>query len=421
MREPPAEFLRRLLTDAIAAVHPAHCLPPHLDAIYPPEDRRGPLTVLAAGKAAAAMAQAVERWWPGPLTGLAVTRYGHRLPTKQIEVLEAAHPEPDAAGVAAAGRLLALARAAGPDDRLVFLLSGGASALLTLPADGITLADKQAVTRALMAAGADIGALNAVRRQLSAIKGGRLAAAAGAPIVTLAISDVVGDEPAVIGSGPTVPDTTSAEDARAVLDRFGVTAPEGVARHLAAQAAAGAQSGSATRGVYRIVAGARNALDAAMDTARAAGVHPVLHSAAVEGDARAIAAQHAHHIRTRLEQDILPRPWLLLSGGELTARVEGDGDGGPNTEYALALAMALKGAGGVHALAADTDGMDGAAGAAGALIAPDTLARADALGLDPAAHLARSDSAGFFRALGDLVETGPTHTNVNDFRAILVA
>ncbi len=415
----PRKTLRLLLDDALAAADPAVCMPPHLESLPP----GAPLIVLGAGKAAAAMAAAVDAGWTGPLRGLVVTRYGHAIPNGRIEIVEAAHPVPDAAGQDAAARLLQIAREAGPDDTVLFLLSGGASALLALPADGLMLEDKQAVTRHLLDAGATIGELNAVRKHLSAIKGGRLAAAVQpARLITWAISDVVNDDPSVIGSGPTVADPTTLTDALAVLKKFAVEPPIRAAACLADPANETPKPDNPVfNGAdYRIIARAQDSLTAAMDRARSKGLHPVLHSAAVEGEARAVAIHHAHQITTRLADDILPRPWVQFSGGEATVTVKGEGRGGPNTEFALALAIALDGAPRVWALAADTDGTDGAAEAAGAIVAPDTLARAAAAGLDPGGALADNDSYSFFESLGDLVMTGPTHTNVNDFRAILV-
>jgi hydroxypyruvate reductase len=411
--------LRLLLDDALAAADPAVCIPPQLESL----PTGAPLIVLGAGKAAAAMAAAVDAGWSGPLRGLVVTRYGHAVPNGRVEVVEAAHPVPDAAGQDAAARLLQMARDAGPDDTILFLLSGGASALLSLPADGLLLEDKQAVTRQLLDGGATIGELNTVRKHLSAIKGGRLAAAAQpAHLMTWAISDVVNDDPSVIGSGPTVADPTTLADALAVLDRFSIEPPVRVAACLADPANETPKQDNPmfSSGDYRIIARAQDSLTAAMDRARSMGLHPVLHSAAAEGEARAVAIHHAHQITTRLADGILPPPWVQFSGGEATVTVTGEGRGGPNTEFALALAIALDGAPGVWALAADTDGTDGAAEAAGAFVAPDTLARAAAAGLDPERALADNDSYSFFDSLGDLVMTGPTHTNVNDFRAILV-
>ena len=394
-------------------------MPPLLASLDP----EAPLVVLGAGKAAATMAAAVEANLTGLLSGLVVTRYGHAVPLQRIDVVEAAHPVPDAAGQDAAARLLQAADEAGPGDTVLFLLSGGASALLALPAHGLTLEDKQAVTRRLLDAGATIGELNTVRKHLSAIKGGRLAAAVHpARLITWAISDVVGDDPAVIGSGPTVGDPSTLADALDVLNRYAIDPPSAIAAHLADPANESPKPDDLPfrDSDYRIVARAQDSLTAAMNQARALGLHPVLHSAGAEGEARALANHHAHQVRTRLSDQILPPPWVQLSGGEATVTVSGQGRGGPNTEFALALAIALDGAPGVWALAADTDGTDGAAEAAGAIVTPDTLIRANAAGLDPAAALADNDSYSFFAALGDLVVTGPTYTNVNDFRAILV-
>ena len=415
----PRETLRRLFDAAVGAADPATCVPPQLASLA----GAAPLIVLGAGKAAAAMAAAVEAHWQGPLQGFVVTRYGHAVPTSRIDVAEAAHPVPDGAGQDAAARLLRIADQAGPDDTVLLLLSGGASALLALPADGLSLEDKQAVTRRLLDAGASIGELNTVRKHLSAIKGGRLAAAVHpARLVTWAISDVVGDDPSVIGSGPTVSDPSTLADAVAVLRQYAIDPPAAVAAHLADPANETPKPGEPVfqDSDYRVIARASGALTAAMDQARSQDLHPILHSVGVEGEARAVAAHHAHQVTTRLAQDILLPPWVQFSGGETTVTVSGNGRGGPNTEFALALAMALDGAPGVWALAADTDGTDGTAEAAGAFVTPDTLARAAAAGLDPAAALADNDSHSFFEALGDLLVTGPTHTNVNDFRAILV-
>ena len=355
--------------------------------------------------------------WEGPFAGLVVTRYGHRVPTRAIEVVEAAHPVPDAGGREAAARILAMAEGLGADDLALCLISGG-SALLTLPAPGIALADKQAVTGALLRSGAAIGEINAVRKHLSAIKGGRLGGACHpARLVSLLISDVPGDDPAVIGSGPTVPDPTTFADALAVLRKYGIDEPAAVIRHLKQgrdetpkegdPRLAGAQT--------RIVATPAMALAAAADVAREAGYAPVILGDALEGEARDLARVHA-----ALARDAAPGT-ILLSGGEATVTVTGEGRGGPNAEYALALALALDGAPGIFATACDTDGIDGTEDNAGALVAPDTLSRGRAAGEDAAARLAANDAYGFFAALGDLVMTGPTLTNVNDFRAILVS
>jgi glycerate 2-kinase len=412
-------LLRDLLDAAVAAAQPAQAMVPHL-----PAAPSGRTIVLGAGKAAAAMAQVVERQMPGALEGLVVTRYGHAVPCAHIEVVEAAHPVPDAAGERAARRILELAAGAGPDDLVLCLISGGASALLALPAPGLSLDDKQAINRALLASGADIGQMNAVRKHLSAIKGGRLAAAAHpARVVSLLISDVPGDEPAVIGSGPTVPDPTTFEDALAILERYRIEPPASVIAHLRAAADETPKPGDPrlARAETVVVAKPQASLEAAAALARERGLSALILGDAIEGEARevakvmaAIALQACRH-----GQPTAP-PCVLLSGGETTVTVRGRGRGGRNAEFLLALAVQLRGAPGISALAADTDGIDGSEDNAGALLAPDTLARAEARGLDAKAMLADNDGYGFFEALGDLVVTGPTLTNVNDFRAILV-
>ena len=412
MSEDPRLLLRRLLDAALASAQPAQCLPPHL-----PEPPVGRTVVVGAGKAAATMARAVEEHWAGPLEGLVVTRYGHRVPTARIEVVEAAHPVPDAGGREAAARILSLAEGLGADDLALCLISGGGSALLTLPAEGIELADKQAMTGALLRSGAAIDEINCVRKHLSAIKGGRLGAACHpARVVSLLISDVPGDDPAVIGSGPTVPDPTTFADALGVLQKFGIAEPAAVIRHLERGAEETPKAGDPrlADAETRIVATPAIALAAAAEAAREAGYAPVLLGDALEGEARALAREHA-----RLAREAAPGT-VLLSGGEATVTVTGAGRGGPNAEYALALALALDGAAGIFATACDTDGIDGTEDNAGALVTPDTLARAGAAGEDAAARLAANDDYGFFARLGDLVMTGPTLTNVNDFRAILV-
>ena len=411
-----SEFLLRAMFEAmVAAAQPALCLPPYL-----PPRPRGRLIVLGAGKAVAAMAQAVERHYGAPLEGLVVTRYGHALECEWIDVVEAGHPVPDEAGVDAAGRILALAETAGADDLLLVLISGGGSALLTLPAAGLSLADKQAVNRDLLASGAAIGDINIVRKHLSAIKGGRLAAAAWpARVCCLMISDVPGDEMSAIASGPAVADPTSFADARAVCARYGVEPTAAVARHLQAETEETPKPGDLRLGNVesRIVATPAIALVAAADVARQAGYAVELLGDDLEGEARQLAGEHAI-LAHRARGD--GRRVVLLSGGEVTVRLIGDGRGGPNGEYALALALALDGLDKVHAMACDSDGIDGSEDNAGAFIAPDTLARSRAFGLDGGAYLADNDSYGFFAALGDLVVTGPSFTNVNDFRAIVV-
>ena len=427
--DPPA-LLRRLLDEAIAAARPERCLPAALaDLEADPEAATGArpegrTVVLGAGKAAAAMARTVEETWPERvLEGLVVTRYGHAVACRSIRVVEAAHPVPDRAGADAARQILAVAGAAGPDDRILFLLSGGASALLSLPAPGLSLADKQAATRALLAAGADIHEINTVRKHLSAIKGGRLAiAAAPAMLATLAISDVVGDDPATIGSGPTVPDPTSLADARDVLRRFGIAPPRAVAAALEdpANETLKPDDPRLATADYRLIATPAQSLAAAGRLAAAEGLAVEILGDDLTGEARGLGRTHAALVRDRIAGGTGGRPWLLLSGGETTVTVTGGGRGGPNTEYLLALAEGLGGLPGVWALAADTDGADGSEDNAGTVIGPDTLERARQRGLRPAAFLADNDAWTFFDALGDLVVTGPTHTNVNDFRAVLI-
>ena len=414
MSEDPGLVLRRLLDAALASAQPAQCLPRHL-----PEPPAGRTVVVGAGKAAATMARAVEDHWEGPLEGLVVTRYGHRVPTEKIEVVAAAHPVPDVGGREAAARILSLAEGLSADDLALCLISGGGSALLTLPAPGIALADKQELTGALLRSGAAIDEINCVRKHLSAIKGGRLGAACHpARVVSLLISDVPGDDPAVIGSGPTVPDPTTFADALAVLRKYGIAEPAALIRHLEDGAEETPKAGDPrlADAETRIVATPAMALAAAAEAAREAGYEPVILGDALEGEAHVLAREHAG-----LARDAAPGT-VLLSGGEVTVTVTvtGAGRGGPNAEYALALALALDGAPGVFATACDTDGIDGTEDNAGALVTPATLARAREAGEDAAARLAANDAYGFFARLGDLVMTGPTLTNVNDFRAILV-
>jgi hydroxypyruvate reductase len=411
--------LRRMLDAAIAAASPASAIAAHL-----PEAPAGRTIVLGAGKAAAAMAQEVEQHMAGPVEGLVVTRYGHAVPCQRIEVVEAAHPVPDAAGRDAAARMLQLAEAAGPDDLVLCLISGGASALLALPAPGLSLEDKQALHRALLASGADITQMNTVRKHLSAIKGGRLAAAAHpARVVTLVISDVPGDDPAVIGSGPTVPDSTTFADALAVVERYSITEPAAVIEHLRAAAEETPKPGDPRLAdvTTTVIATPQASLEAAADVARELGLEPVILGDAIEGEAREVAkVLAAIALQVRRHGQPVAAPGVLLSGGETTVTLRGRGRGGRNAEFLLALAIQLKGAAGISALAADTDGIDGSEDNAGAIVTPDTLARGEALGLDAKAMLADNDAYGFFSALGDLVVTGPTLTNVNDFRAIVI-
>ena len=408
-------LLRRLFEAAVRAAQPATCVPPKL-----PKPPRGRTVVVGAGKAAAAMAAAVDAHWPGPLTGLVVTRYAHAVPCQRIRVIEAAHPVPDAAGLVAAERILGLVRGLTPDDLVLCLISGGGSALLVAPAEGVTFADKQAVTRELLRCGATIHEINCVRKHLSRIKGGRLATAAHpARLVTLAISDVPGDDPATIASGPTVADPTTYAQARAILERYRITPPASVAACLMAATDESPKPDDErlVRSDFELVATPRLALAAAEQAAQAAGFGTLFLGDALEGEARELGARHAELARSLAAA---ARPTVVLSGGETTVTVTGSGRGGRNAEYALGLALALDGAAGVSALAADTDGIDGSEDNAGALVLPDSLDRARGLGLDAAALLANNDAYGFFAALGDLVVTGPTRTNVNDFRAILV-
>jgi hydroxypyruvate reductase len=412
------DILRRLFAAAIGAVDPLKILAPHLPA--PPKGRT---IVLGAGKAAAAMAKAVEDRWSGPLSGLVVTRYGHGLPCQRIEVVEASHPVPDAAGQEAARRILALANGLTADDLVLCLISGGASALLAIPGDGLSLADKQAINKALLKSGANIAEMNCVRKHLSAIKGGRLAAAAyPAKVVSLLNSDVPGDDASVIGSGPTVADPSTRDDARAVLDKYGIDAPEAARRLLDSPASETPKPGDArlARCETRIIGTLQAALQAAADLARRQGLTPIV-LGDLEGEARDVALVHAGIARQVARHgQPLPAPAIILSGGETTVTVRGQGRGGRNAEFLLALAVALDGHAGISAIAGDTDGIDGTEDNAGALLTPDSLTRAAADGINAKAMLANNDGYGFFSRLGDLIVTGPTRTNVNDFRAILV-
>ena len=407
-------LLRGLFEAAITAADPAKVVPPHL-----PSPPLGRTVVLAAGKAAASMARAVEQGWPKEIDGIAVTRYGHAVECKRIEVVEAGHPLPDEAGRDAASRFLSAAVGLGSDDLLLFLLSGGASALLVEPQAGLGLDDKRAINQALLEAGAPIDEMNCLRKHLSAIKGGRLAAAAApARVVTLAISDVPGDDPAVIGSGPTSADPTTCADALAIADRYHIALPNAARTALEQGRWETVKPGDPclARADYVLVARPADALAAAAAKAREIGLDAVQLGDDLQGEASELGAQHAELARRQHTRGI-----LMISGGEATVTVDApEGSGGPNCEYLLALAVALEGAPNVHAIACDTDGIDGSADAAGAFIGPDTLARARAAGMDAQDMLARHDSYEFFRQLGDLVVTGPTRTNVNDFRAILI-
>ncbi|MDB5969321.1 MAG: glycerate kinase [Hydrocarboniphaga sp.] len=415
----PRELLRQLFDAAIGAAAPELCIAAHL-----PPRPQGRLIVIGAGKASAAMARAVEAHYPGELSGLVVTRYGHAVRCAQIEVVEAAHPVPDASGMAAAQRMLDLVQGLSADDLVLCLISGGGSSLLPLPLAGVTLADKQAINRALLKSGAGIGEINCVRRHLSAIKGGRLAAACyPARVLTLLISDVPGDNPIDIASGPTTADPTSCADALEILERYRIAVPAAVRRVLDSGQGESIKPGDKrlARASTRLIATPQMALEAAAELARAAGIPPVMLGDSLEGEAREVGklmagiarsvAQHGHPH---------PLPCVLLSGGETTVTVRGNGRGGRNVEFLLALGIALDGHAGIWAIAGDTDGVDGVEERAGALLAPDSLARALALGIDPRHSLANNDGHSFFAALDDSVLTGPTLTNVNDFRAILI-
>lgn len=401
----PRELLEKMFRAAIAAAQPAVCLPPHL-----PSPPKGRLVVLGAGKASAAMAKAVEDNWPGELSGLVVTRHGYEVPCKRIEIVRASHPVPDNSGMRAAERMMFLARDLTADDLALCLISGGGSALLPLPSAGLTLEGKQAVNRALLASGASISEINCVRRHLSSIKGGRLAAACHpARVVTFLISDVPGDNPMDIASGPTVGDTTTCDNARAILKRYKIDVSE--------QALSESIKPDDTRlknTETRMIATPRMALDAAAQVAKQAGISAHILGDSLEGEARELG-------RTMAEQALKTAgPCVLLSGGETTVTVRGKGRGGRNVEFLLSLAKTLNGHANIYALAGDTDGVDGTDDIAGAYVGPDTLSRAKQSGLDIDAALANNDAHSFFEKLGDSIVTGPTYTNVNDFRAVLI-
>ena len=428
----PRALLRHLLDVAVQRALPLHNTAAHL-----PSPPKGRTLVLGAGKAGGAMAQAVEALWPAdaPLSGLVVTRYHHTPPrpeglAQRIEVVEAAHPVPDAAGLAAAERILKLAQGLTEDDLVLCLISGGGSSLLTLPCDGLTLADKQRINRALLESGANILEMNTVRKHLSAIKGGRLAAAcAPARVVTLTISDVPGDDVSVIASGPTVPDASTCDQALDILRRYGIEVPPAVLARLESGALETPKPGDACFIGHQthLMATPQQSLEAAAEAARALGLHAVVLSDEIEGESREVGKVHAALARsTALGRSSFPKPCVILSGGETTVtvrpRAEGQakGRGGRAGEFCMGLAQALDDTPGIWALAADTDGIDGVEDNAGAIVTPDTVARGLSRGLKLADHLARNDAYAYFEALGDLVVTGPTHTNVNDFRAVLV-
>jgi len=428
----PQTVLRHLYDVAVQRALPLHNTAAHL-----PKPPKGRTLVLGAGKAGGAMAQAVEALWPhdAPLSGLVVTRYGHTpqrpagLP-ERIEVVEASHPVPDAAGLQAAERILGLTQGLTADDLVLCLISGGGSALLTLPAEGISLQDKQDINRQLLACGANIAEMNCVRKHLSRIKGGRLAAAcAPARVVTLTISDVPGDDPSIIASGPTVPDASSCADALAILQRYAIDVPDAALQALRSGAWETPKPGSPVFNGHSVhmTATPQQSLEAAADAARAMGLNAYILSDEIEGESREVGKVHAALSRAAAKgQGPFVKPCVILSGGETTVTIKPQpagtprGRGGRAGEFCMGLAQALQGQPGVWALAADTDGIDGVEDNAGARVAPDTLARALALGHKVDAYLQRNDAYGYFEALGDLVVTGPTHTNVNDFRAMLV-
>lgn len=408
-------LLRAMFAAAIEAAQPAICVPPHL-----PEDRGGRLIVIGAGKASAAMAAAVEAHWHGPLSGVVATRYGYGASCEKIEIIESAHPVPDENSLRAAERMLAAVSNLSARDQVLCLLSGGASSLLCLPGAGLTLDDKRAINRALLASGAPIQAMNCVRRHLSAIKGGRLAAAAHpARVLTLAMSDVPGDGLSDIGSGPTIADATTCADALAIARQYAIPLPPAALHLLLSNAGESVKPDDArlARADARVIVTPAMALDNAARVARYAGIRPVILGDRIEGEAREVGAEMAAIARAARENGT---PCVILSGGETTVTVRGDGVGGRNVEFLLSLAINLDGAAGIYALAGDTDGADGAIDVAGAVIAPDTLAKARAVGLSPRDALDRNDAHTFFEKIGAQIVTGPTRTNVNDFRAIVV-
>lgn len=413
MIDNPKEFLNQLFVEAVKAADPAHCLAPFL-----PKRPKGRTIVVGAGKAAASMARAVEDNWHGPLEGLVVTRYGHGVECRKIEVVEAAHPVPDEAGIDAARRILEKVQNLTDDDLVLCLISGGGSSLLSMPAPGISLEEKQAINRQLLKSGAPIDQMNIVRKHLSAIKGGRLALAAmPAHVVTLAISDVPRDDPAIIASGPTVFDATMRSDAKAILQRYNIDVPQSIERHLQ-------EAGSVAKPYdsdFRMIATPQSSLDAAARFCLDNGVRPVILGDAIEGEAREVAAQMADFIRAFTDNGLVgDQPIAFLSGGETTVTVKGRGRGGRNAEFLLALGLALDHRNDIHSIACDTDGIDGSEDNAGAMWGPKTLDDAEKHGLNPQAMLDNNDGYGFFSAQDALIITGPTLTNVNDFRATLV-
>jgi glycerate 2-kinase len=408
-----------LFRAAVKAVDPLEIIARHL-----PPPPRGRTIVIGAGKASARMAEGVERHWKGPLSGLVVTRYGHGAPTEKIEIIEAGHPVPDDAGHVAAFRMLEMVKGLSSDDLVLCLVSGGGSSLMSLPAPGLTVQEKRDINRALLKSGAPVDEINCVRKHLSGIKGGRLALACHpAQVVTLVVSDVPCDDPAVGASGPTLPDPSTQAEALHILEKHAIPVSPAVRAVLADPAQETPKPGDRRLEGHRVtvIATAQEALEAAAGAAREAGYEPLILSNSMEGEAREVAIAHAGIARQVLLHDQpLPKPCVILSGGETSVTVRGDGRGGRNSEFLLALAIALHGLRHVYAIACDTDGIDGTEDNAGAIATADTLMRAEKLGIDAKARLADNDGYGFFAALGDLVVTGPTLTNVNDFRAILI-
>jgi hydroxypyruvate reductase len=414
----PRELLEAMFKAAVDAALPSLCVPANL-----PARPKGRTIIIGAGKASGAMAKAVEDAWDGPLEGLVVTRYGYRVPTSRLEVVEAAHPVPDAAGREAAKRIFELVQGLTKDDLVLCLISGGGSALLALPPEGLTLEDKQAVNKALLKSGATISEMNTVRKHLSAIKGGRLAAAAApAKVVALMISDVPGDDPSIIASGPTVADPSTNADALGIIEKYAIDVPKAVRERLLNADETPKPDHKCFAAVENImIATPQASLDAAADVARKAGVKPVILGDSIEGESRDVALVHAGIARqcAMRGQPVEP-PCVLISGGETTITLKGKGKGGRNTEFLLALAIALNSMEGIYAVAGDTDGVDGSEDNAGAFIDPTTLARAEKAGINAKAMLADNDPWNFFDKIGDLLVTGPTLTNVNDFRAMLI-
>ena len=415
----PRILLRQMFDAAVAAAQPARCL-----AAYLPAPPKGRTVVIGAGKASAEMARALEAHWTGPLTGLVVTRYGYEVPCQHIEIVQAAHPVPDAAGLAAAQRIRTLVSDLSADDLVIALISGGGSSLLVAPGDGLTLQDKQAVNTTLLASGASISEMNCVRRHLSSLKGGRLGALCHpARVVTLLISDVPGDLAHDIASGPTVADPSTCAQALDILQRYQIQVPDSVRRVLQSDAAESVKPGDPRLQGHevRFIATPQMALEAAASVARAAGVTPYILGDSIEGEARDVGTVMAGLARQVVQHgQPFATPCVLLSGGETTVTLRGQGVGGRNVEFLLSFAIALGDTPGVVALAADTDGVDGAQETAGAVSTPDTLSRAWQLGLNPRHCLDNNDAHTFFAALGDAVVTGPTLTNVNDFRAVFI-